>query len=416
MKSVPLSKFVPSGRWRDMPWQQMAQRVRQRFAEVRLGQAAGSLTFTTTIALVPLLTVGLAVFTIFPQFADIQTLVQRWLIDSLMPEGISRQVLNYVTQFTSKASRLGLAGMAVLLASAITLVFTLDRAFNAIWGITKPRPLVQRMLVYWAAMTLGPLLMGLGVVTMSQVVTVSRGMAQAWPQSLHLAIDALEWSLLVFGVAALFKYLPNVHVRWSHALAGGVWVTVMIEVARRVLTWYLSEMPAFSKVYGALATFPILLVWIYTAWMIVLSGAVIVSLLPGVLLRRVRAPEGPGWTLSQALEVLRLLAQVRADNRVGLALTDLALQLRFDPAELEATVRQLMDLGWVSGLDGDDRLVLVVQPEQTPVADLLRQMLLAPTEATRTLWQPWQTMTLADAMGLQTSGAQRPALPQADSR
>ncbi len=271
MKSVPLSKFVPSGRWRDMPWQQMAQRVRQRFAEVRLGQAAGSLTFTTTIALVPLLTVGLAVFTIFPQFADIQTLVQRWLIDSLMPEGISRQVLNYVTQFTSKASRLGLAGMAVLLASAITLVFTLDRAFNAIWGITKPRPLVQRMLVYWAAMTLGPLLMGLGVVTMSQVVTVSRGMAQAWPQSLHLAIDALEWSLLVFGVAALFKYLPNVHVRWSHALAGGVWVTVMIEVARRVLTWYLSEMPAFSKVYGALATFPILLVWIYTAWMIVLS-------------------------------------------------------------------------------------------------------------------------------------------------
>ncbi len=114
--------------------------------------------------------------------------------------------------------------------------------------------------------------------------------------------------------------------------------------------------------------------------------------------------------------MLRLLAQVRADNRVGLALTDLALQLRFDPAELEATVRQLMDLGWVSGLDGDDRLVLVVQPEQTPVADLLRQMLLAPTEATRTLWQPWQTMTLADAMGLQTSGAQRPALPQADSR
>ena len=91
-----------------MPWRQMASRVRQRFVDVRLGQAAGSLTFTTTIALVPLLTVGLAIFTIFPQFADIQTLVQRWLIDSLMPEGISRQVLGYVTQFTSKASRLGL--------------------------------------------------------------------------------------------------------------------------------------------------------------------------------------------------------------------------------------------------------------------------------------------------------------------
>ena len=381
-----------------MPWRQMASRVRQRFVDVRLGQAAGSLTFTTIIALVPLLTVGLAIFTIFPQFADIQTLVQRWLIDSLMPEGISRQVLSYVTQFTTKASRLGLAGMAILVISALTLVFTLDRAFNAIWGISKPRPWVQRMLVYWAAMTLGPLLMGLGVTTMSHVVSVSRGLAQAWPQSLNLAIDALEWSLLVVGVGALFKYLPNVHVRWAHALAGGVWVTAAIEVARRILTWYLSAMPAFSKVYGALATFPILLIWIYTAWMIVLSGAVIVSLLPGVLLRRVRVADGPGWALTQAIEVLGLLELTRSDNRVGLSLADMARQLKFDPAELEPTVRQLMDLGWVAGLDGDDRLVLVVQPDQTPLNGLLQHMLLAPTEATRSLWQPWQAMTLADAL------------------
>ena len=398
MKPPVLSKTTVAGRWRDMPWRQMLGRVRQRFVEVRLGQAAGSLTFTTTIALVPLLTVSLAIFTIFPQFADIQTVVQRWLIDSLMPEGISRQVLSYVTQFTSKASRLGLAGMAVLVLSALTLVFTLDRAFNAIWGITQPRPLVQRMLIYWAAMTLGPILMGLGVTTMSHVVSVSRGLAQAWPQSLQLAIDGLEWSLLVVGVGALFKYLPNVHVRWAHALAGGLWVTVMIEVARRVLTWYLSAMPAFSKVYGALATFPILLVWIYTAWMIVLSGAVIVSLLPGVLLRRVRMADGPGWALTQAIEVLGLLHRTRSDNRVGLSLADLAQGLRFDPTELEATLRQLMDLGWVGQIDGEDRLILLVQPEQTPAAPLLQALLLGHTPATRALWQPWQAMTLAEVL------------------
>ncbi len=398
MKPPVLSKTMSAGRWRDMPWRQMLGRVRRRFVEVRLGQAAGSLTFTTTIALVPLLTVSLAIFTIFPQFADIQTVVQRWLIDSLMPEGISRQVLSYVTQFTNKASRLGLAGMVVLVLSALTLVFTLDRAFNAIWGITQPRPLVQRMLVYWAAMTLGPILMGLGVTTMSHVVSVSRGLAQAWPQSLHLAIDALEWSLLVVGVGALFKYLPNVHVRWSHALAGGLWVTVVIEVARRVLTWYLSAMPAYSKVYGPLATFPILLVWVYTAWMIVLSGAVIVSLLPGVLLRRVRMADGPGWPLTQAIEVLDLLHRTRSDNRVGLTLPDLAERLRFDPTELEAVVRQLMDLGWVGQIEGDDRLILLVQPAQTPVGPLLQGLLLGSTEATRALWQPWQAMTLADLL------------------
>ena len=204
--------------------------------------------------------------------------------------------------------------------------------------------------------------------------------------------------LLVVGVGALFKYLPNVHVRWGHALAGGLWVTVMIEVARRVLTWYLSTMPAYSKVYGALATFPILLVWIYTAWMIVLSGAVIVSLLPGVLLRRVRMADGPGWPLTQAVEVLRLLQATRSDNRIGLPLSDLARQLRFDPTELEATVRQLMDLGWVGQIDGEERLILLVQPAQTPVWPLLKDMLLDSTEATRALWQPWQAMTLADLL------------------
>lgn len=173
---------------------------------------------------------------------------------------------------------------------------------------------------------------------------------------------------------------------------------MVIEIARRVLTWYLSAMPAISKIYDALATLPILLIWIYTAWVIVLSGAVLVSLLPGVLLRRVRVADGPGWVLAQSIETLRLLEQARADNHVGLTLAELARQLRFDPAELEGTMRQLMDLGWVAQLDGDDRLVLVVQPEQTPVAVLLRQLLLSLYQATQLIWQGWDKMTLADLL------------------
>jgi membrane protein len=398
MINMPMSPSPTSGHWRDLPWRQMGKMVRQRFVEVRLGQAAGSLTFTTTITLIPLLTVGLAIFSIFPQFADIQTVVQRWLIDSLMPESISRQVLSYVTQFTTKASRLGLAGMAVLVVSALTLVFTLDRAFNAIWGVTQPRPWAQRMLVYWSALTLGPLLMGLGIVTMSHVVSVSRGLAQAWPQGLNLAFGLLEGSLLVLGVGALFKYLPNVHVRWAHAMAGGIWVTVVLEGARRILTWYLSAMPAYSKVYGALATFPILLIWIYTAWMIVLSGAVVVSLLPGVLLGRVRTAQGPGWQLSMSLEVLDLLDRTKADNRIGLSLSELSELLRLNPTELETALRRLIDLGWVAWLEDQDRWVLLVQAQITPLAPLLQALVLTPTQATRAIWQPWETLTLADAL------------------
>jgi membrane protein len=307
-------------------------------------------------------------------------------------------VLSYVTQFTTKASRLGLAGMAVLVMSALTLVFTLDRAFNAIWGVTQPRPWAQRMLVYWSALTLGPLLMGLGIVTMSHVVSVSRGLAQAWPQGLNLAFALLEGSLLVLGVGALFKYLPNVHVRWAHAMAGGVWVSLALEAARRILTWYLSAMPAYSKVYGALATFPILLIWIYIAWMIVLSGAVVVSLLPGVLLRRVRVAQGPGWELTMALEVLHLLERTKIDNRIGCSLPELAEWLRFNPTELETVLRCLVDLGWVARLEDQDRWVLLIQTHSTPLAPLLQAFMLTPTQSTRAIWQTLGHMSLADAL------------------
>lgn len=152
------------------PWATTARTLRQRFREDRLGQTAGSLTFTTTIALVPLVTVALAVFTAFPMFGDFQTVLQRRLVESLVPDNISRQVLGYLTLFASKASRLGVVGVTALVLSAIALIFTIDRTLNAIWRVRKRRPFAQRVLLYWTAMTLGPLLMAASVVTMSQVM------------------------------------------------------------------------------------------------------------------------------------------------------------------------------------------------------------------------------------------------------
>ena len=135
------------GKLQQFPWRKTARRLSQRFAEGRLGQTAGALTFTTTIALVPLITVALAVVTVFPLFDQFQNVLQRWLIESLIPDSISRQVLGYLTQFTSKASRLGVVSFAALMFSALALVFTIDRSLNAIWRVTKPRPWGQRLLL-----------------------------------------------------------------------------------------------------------------------------------------------------------------------------------------------------------------------------------------------------------------------------
>lgn len=117
---------------------------------------ASSLTFTTVLALVPFFTVALALFTAFPIFSRVQIVLERWLIDSLIPETIARQVLGYLTQFASKASQLGMAGFSILVITAVALILTIDRTLNNIWRVRQLRPLGQRVLIYWAAITLGP--------------------------------------------------------------------------------------------------------------------------------------------------------------------------------------------------------------------------------------------------------------------
>src|SRR5437763_3882152 len=141
------------------PWVPTALTLRERFREDRLGLSASSLTFTTTIALVPFFTVALAIFTAFPMFNQLQASLEAWLVQSLIPTSIAKQVLGYLTQFSGRASRLGTVGLAILIMATLALVLTIDRTLNRIWRVRTARPLGQRVLIYWAAITLGPLVL-----------------------------------------------------------------------------------------------------------------------------------------------------------------------------------------------------------------------------------------------------------------
>jgi len=368
------------------PWATTARTLRQRFREDRLGQTAGSLTFTTTIALVPLVTVALAVFTAFPMFGDFQTVLQRRLVESLVPDNISRQVLGYLTLFASKASRLGVAGVTALVLSAIALIFTIDRTLNAIWRVRKRRPFAQRVLLYWTAMTLGPLLMAASVVTMSQVMAVSRGLAPEGWGNLTWLLSGIEFLLLAWAISALYKYVPYTQVRWSHALVGGLWVAAATEVARNVLTYYFGKMPTFSVVYGAFATVPILLVWIYLAWSIVLIGAVLVANLPSLLSGISREGRSVGWRFQLALEVLQQLHLARNTSAHGLSLLQLCEALKLDPLQLEEVLATLVELDWIARLS------------ETPLSPLMDRLLLVRSTESQGLWMRWQDLRLRDVL------------------
>ena len=333
------------------PWATTANTLRVRFREDRLGLTASSLTFTTLLALVPFVTVALALFTAFPIFAQVEGVLQRWLVSSLIPATIANQVLDYVTQFSSKASRLGLAGLSALLVTALALILTIDRTLNAIWRVPRLRPLGQRVLIYWAAITLGPVVLGLSLALTSSAVAASRSMFGSMPLLLRLLFDSIEFVLMAMGMSAMYRYVPNTHVPWRFALAGGVFVALGIELAKKVLGLYLTSVPVYSMIYGTFATLPILLVWIYVAWVIVLLGAVIAAYLPSLLGGPVRRASGPGWEFQLACEALRALAQARGAAEGGLTQPELARRLQVDSLALRLPVNANGVADWAKGYE-----------------------------------------------------------------
>lgn len=387
---------------RTWPWYETLQTLRRRFSDDRLGLTAGSLTFTTLIALVPLVTVMLAVFTAFPMFSDIQGDLERYFMRSLVPDNIARPVLAALTEFAGKARGMGTLGLVLLVGTALALMLTIDRTLNAIWRVRKPRPFAQRVLVYWAALTLGPLALGLSLSLTSYALSAPSADSAAMPGNLSLALNALQFFVLAAGMAALFHYVPNVSVRWRHAWAGGLFVALATEAAQRALVWYVGSVPSFSAVYGAFATAPILLLWIYLVWVSVLFGAVIAAYAPSLQMRVTTIAPTAGWRFELALTVLQRLESARRSGQHGLSLAAMARSLRADPLQLEPVVELLAELDWVSRLDeeGDARHVLLCDPATTNLAPLIDRTLLEPGAASTAFRRAagLERLTLADAI------------------
>jgi len=364
-----------------------------RFRQDRLGVSAGSLTFTTTLALVPLFTVVLSVFTALPLFGRLQGELEKWLAGSLIPESIASNVIGYLTQFSSNAGALGVTGFAVFVFTAVSLVLTIDRTLNDIWRVRRQRPIGQRVLVYWAVLTLGPLVMAASITITSYVVTRSHGWLPGLagiPGGVNVVLALLQFTLLTGALTLLYRYVPNTPVRWREAAAGGLLACLGLTLTRLGLGWYLGRIPTYSVIYGAFATLPILLLWIYLSWLIVLFGAMIAAYLPSLLhgMSRASLRHGgtPGWDFQLALEIVQQLARAHAHGTGGLTQAQLAAALHTDALHLAAPLEALHTLDWVGQLatrteNQPPRHVLLANPAATPLPPLLHALLL-PQDAT----------------------------------
>lgn len=413
--------WLPSGLRQH--WQRMTesalwptiQTLWDRFQQDRLGVTASSLTFTTVLSMVPFFAVVLAVFTAFPEFEQLQQALQDWLVESLIPAGIAGNVMDYLTQFASKASSLGAVGFAMLFFTTLSLLLTIDTTLNAIWRARRQRPFGQRLLMYWALLTMGPIVMGASLAITSLIVSHSSGLLPELPGGVDWLLGLLQGLLLAAGMTLLYRFVPYTNVHWRHALAGGVFASLCMVLVRWGMGLYLARIPTYSVIYGTFATVPLLLMWVYITWLIVLFGAVIAAYLPVWAKRGLRRGEGPGWDFQLAAESLQALAAARSGSASAQGLTqdELAAALRVDTLHLTQPLETLQNLGWVGQLvpqsDGEaSRYVLLVDPARTSLAPLLHALLLAPSTQLPGLWQReggWADASLQDVLQPQAEAA-----------
>jgi membrane protein len=300
---------------RGLTWAQVRDLFRfaaRRLDEEHLPQVAGSLTFTSVLALVPLLTIALAIFTAFPLFNTFRTSLEAYFIQNLMPRAIANTVLEYLTQFAAKSTGLSAIGGGVLIVTAVAMMSTIDRIFNRIWGVRVSRPFLQRVLVYWAIVTLGPLLIGVSISLTSYLFKATNGVVLTIPMVGAVAYTVISVALTTGAFALLYVSVPNRAVAWSDALWGGLLAGVAFEIAKRLFATYVVRFPTYTMVYGSVAAVPIFLLWIYMFWMITLGGALLAAALPVVKYERWWHVARPGSAFVDAIDILRMLYRARS--------------------------------------------------------------------------------------------------------
>jgi len=352
---------------KDAPLGDLLRIFGERFSEERCMQIASSLTFTALLALVPIITVTLTVVTAFPVFHPLLSQLQNFVLNNMVPESVAAITL-YAEQFSSNATRLTTLGIALLMVTALLLMFTIERAFNDIWRVKWRRPLLHRILVYWTALTVGPLFVGASLSLTSYVITYSVGMVGETPVMSLLVFKLVPLVLTSTAFALLYFTVPNRLVRKRDALLGGVAAGVCFEAMKLGFGYYISHFPTYRLVYGAFATVPIFLLWIYLSWLVVIGGAVLTAVLPELRERAGQARPVPGSDFFDALQVLKALWRAHRSGAV-VALTQLHQVVKVRLDHLETILAMLAGASWVAR-SGPSGWLLSRDPATIKVEDI----------------------------------------------
>jgi membrane protein len=250
----------------------------RRLREDRSFETAGSLTFTTLLALVPLIAVALALATPFPAFERAMDALGRFATARLLPEG-GAEVTEQIAAFAERAGELTSVGLAFLVVTSLLLMSTVDEALNRIFRVQRRRHLARRLLVYAAVLTLGPALIGASLYLTSTLVVNSLGLLEL-DEYRRTVVSLFAFAFTCVAFTLFYLVVPYRQVASRHAAVGGLVAGVAFELAKRGFGLYVAKFPTYTLIYGAFAMIPLFLLWLYLSWVVVLFGATLTASLP----------------------------------------------------------------------------------------------------------------------------------------
>jgi membrane protein len=374
--------------------------VARRFIADGCLMGAGALSYTTLVSLVPLIAIALAIFSAFPIFGDARDKLLELLFKYFVPD-VGEEAMWWFKYFASSAAQTTALGVVALAVTAILMLATIEDQLHIIWRSTTPRPWVQRVLVYWTLLTLGPLLLAASFKLSGYFDAIANSLSidaqavervtEAWFESLARWAPFLIETIIF---TLIYCLVPNVMVRWREGFAGGLVAAALIELLKVGFAFYIARFSSYRTVYGALAAIPIFLLWMYISWGAVLFGAVVAAALP-----KWRVDEGVPQVTSGGRRLglsLALLAELAARARDGTGTADtaaLAARLGIAAAAVDENMGILCRAGFVVAT-ADGCWVLARSLRSVTLFDLYRaiELPLAGDWQLDEAEAPWQAM------------------------
>ena len=250
----------------------------QRCQRDQINVIGGYLAYISLLSLVPFIAVMFSVMGAFPMFSEWREQLEAFLYANVVPSR-GDELRLYIAGFVENIGKMTAVGIGALVIVALMLIHNIDKTINAIFRISKRPRLIISFSIYWMVLTFGPILLGASIAVTSYLLSLS-SLAEGYTPGLNTVLLALTpylFSILAFFL--LYLVVPNAKVQYRHAVLGALVASLLFEFLKEGFALYITQFPSYQAIYGALALVPILFLWIYLVWLVVLLGAELTALL-----------------------------------------------------------------------------------------------------------------------------------------